>query len=127
MTDATAGVHTEQVRGSDATLDNAHVAEDYLARTTTMYRIIAVGRTCSVPRINWNKVGCRSSVTTNIGPVELADGGCGGRRNAHPRPSYGGLQEIVMLTLIEETGPRLIEATGGDPSTGSMLVMADDR
>jgi hypothetical protein len=29
--------------GSDATLDNAHVAEDYLARTTTMYRIIAVG------------------------------------------------------------------------------------
>jgi hypothetical protein len=28
--------------GSDATLDNAHVAEDYLARTTTMYRIIAV-------------------------------------------------------------------------------------
>jgi hypothetical protein len=26
--------------GSDATLDNAHVAEDYLARTTTMYRII---------------------------------------------------------------------------------------
>jgi hypothetical protein len=22
----------------------------------------------------------------------------------HPRPSYGGLQEIVMLTLIEETG-----------------------
>jgi hypothetical protein len=35
--------------GSDATLDNAHVAEDYLARTTTTYRIIAVGRTCSVP------------------------------------------------------------------------------
>jgi hypothetical protein len=34
---------------SDATLDNAHVAEGYLARTTTMYRIIAVGRTCSVP------------------------------------------------------------------------------
>ena len=33
---------------SDATLDNAHVAEDYLARTTTMYRIIAVGRTCSL-------------------------------------------------------------------------------
>jgi hypothetical protein len=31
--------------GSDATLDNAHVAEDYLARTTAMYRIIAVGRT----------------------------------------------------------------------------------
>ena len=26
-------------------LDNAHVAEDYLARTTTMYRIIAVGGT----------------------------------------------------------------------------------
>ena len=38
-----------QLTGSDATLDNAHVAEDYLARTTTMYRIIAVGRTCSVP------------------------------------------------------------------------------
>jgi putative ABC transport system substrate-binding protein len=38
-----------QLMGSDATLDNAHVAEDYLARTTTMYRIIAVGRTCSVP------------------------------------------------------------------------------
>ena len=41
--------------------------------------------------------------------------GCGGRRNAHLRPSYGGLQEIVMLTLIEETGPRIgrskIEAT----------------
>ena len=35
--------------GSDTTLDNAHVAEDYLARTTTTYRIIAVGRTCSVP------------------------------------------------------------------------------
>jgi hypothetical protein len=35
--------------GSDTTLDNAHVVEDYLARTTTMYRIIAVGRTCSVP------------------------------------------------------------------------------
>jgi hypothetical protein len=34
-----------QLTGSDATLDNAHVAEDYLARTTTMYRIIAVGRT----------------------------------------------------------------------------------
>ena len=32
-----------QLMGSDATLDNAHVAEDYLARTTTMYRIIAVG------------------------------------------------------------------------------------
>jgi hypothetical protein len=31
--------------GSDSTLDNAHVAEDYLARTTAMYRIIAVGRT----------------------------------------------------------------------------------
>jgi hypothetical protein len=29
--------------------DNLIVAEDYLARTTTMYRIIAVGRTCSVP------------------------------------------------------------------------------
>ena len=29
--------------GIGATLDNAHVAEDYLARTTTMYRIIAVG------------------------------------------------------------------------------------
>ena len=38
-----------QLTGSDAMLDNAHVAEDYLARTTTMYRIIAVGRTCSVP------------------------------------------------------------------------------
>ena len=38
-----------QLTGSDATLDNAHVAEDYLARTTTTYRIIAVGRTCSVP------------------------------------------------------------------------------
>ena len=35
--------------GSDTTLDNAHVAKDYLARTTTTYRIIAVGRTCSVP------------------------------------------------------------------------------
>ena len=31
-----------QLTGSDATLDNAHVAEDYLARTTTMYRIIAL-------------------------------------------------------------------------------------
>ena len=32
-----------------------------------------------------------------------------GRRNAHPRPSYGGLQEIVMLTLIEEpVGCRLL-------------------
>src|SRR5271155_1613568 len=41
-----------QLTGSDATLDNAHVAEDYLARTPTMYRIIAVGRTCSVPRTN---------------------------------------------------------------------------
>jgi hypothetical protein len=38
-----------QLTGSDSTLDNAHVAEEYLARTTTMYRIIAVGRTCSVP------------------------------------------------------------------------------
>ena len=38
-----------QLTGSDTTLDNAHVAEDYLARTPTMYRIIAVGRTCSVP------------------------------------------------------------------------------
>jgi hypothetical protein len=38
-----------QLTGSDATLDNAHVAEDYLARTPTMYRIIAVGRTCSIP------------------------------------------------------------------------------
>src|SRR5271169_4648163 len=38
-----------QLTGSDATLDNAHVVEDYLARTTTMYWIIAVGsRTCSV-------------------------------------------------------------------------------
>jgi hypothetical protein len=27
------------------------------------------------------------------------------RRNAHPRPSCGGLQEIVMLTLIEESRP----------------------
>jgi hypothetical protein len=27
---------------SDATLDNAHVAEDYLASTTTMYRIIVL-------------------------------------------------------------------------------------
>jgi hypothetical protein len=27
-----------QLTGSDATLDNAHVAEDYLARTTTLYR-----------------------------------------------------------------------------------------
>jgi hypothetical protein len=34
-----------QLKGSDATLDNAHVAEDDLARTTTMYRIIAVGGT----------------------------------------------------------------------------------
>jgi hypothetical protein len=38
-----------QLTGSDATLDNAHVAEDNLAKATTMYRIIAVGRTCSVP------------------------------------------------------------------------------
>ena len=30
--------------GSDAMLDNAHVAEDYLARTPTMYRIIAMVR-----------------------------------------------------------------------------------
>jgi hypothetical protein len=29
------------ITGSDSTLDNAHVAEDYLAGTTTMYRIIA--------------------------------------------------------------------------------------
>ena len=43
------GLRWRQLTGSDATLDNAHVAEDYLARTTTMYRIIAVGRTCSVP------------------------------------------------------------------------------
>jgi hypothetical protein len=28
------------VAAADATLDNAHVVEDYLARTTTMYRII---------------------------------------------------------------------------------------
>ena len=35
--------------GSDATPDNAQVAEAYLSRTPTMYRIIAVGRTCSVP------------------------------------------------------------------------------
>jgi hypothetical protein len=38
-----------QLTGSDTTLDNAHVAEDYLARTPTMYRIISVGRTCSIP------------------------------------------------------------------------------
>ena len=38
-----------ELTGSDATLDNAHVAEDYLARTPTMYRIIAVGRTCLYP------------------------------------------------------------------------------
>ena len=30
-------------------------------------------------------------------------GGGGGRRNGHPRPSYAGLEEIVMLTVIEET------------------------
>jgi len=41
-----------QLKGSDATLDNAHVAEDDLARTTTMYRIIAVGRTCSLTPSN---------------------------------------------------------------------------
>jgi hypothetical protein len=29
--------------------------------------------------------------------------GGGGRRNGHPRPSCGGLKEIVMLTVIEET------------------------
>ena len=29
---------------------------------------------------------------------------CGGRRNAHPRPSHSRLQGITMLTLIEETG-----------------------
>jgi hypothetical protein len=57
--------------------------------------------------------------------------GCDGRRNAHPRPSYGRSQDIVMLRLIEEPVPEdrpaeLIEATGGDPSTGSMLVVADD-
>jgi hypothetical protein len=34
--------------------------------------------------------------------------GVAGRRNAHPRPScVAGLQEIMMLTLIEETGPRI--------------------
>ena len=30
-----------------------------------------------------------------------ATGGTG-ETKPHPRPSYGGLQEIVMLTLIEE-------------------------
>ena len=40
----------------------------------------------------------------------------GGRRNVNPRPSCGGLQEIVMLTLIEETGPRI-----GRPSRSSHL------
>jgi hypothetical protein len=29
---------------------------------------------------------------------------CGGRRNAHQRPSHSRLQGITMLTLIEETG-----------------------
>ena len=29
--------------------------------------------------------------------------GLAGWRNAHPRHSYGGLQESVMLTLIEKT------------------------
>jgi hypothetical protein len=37
--------------GSDTTLGNAHVVEDYLARTTTMYRIIAVGGTCSLNQL----------------------------------------------------------------------------
>jgi len=40
-----------ELTGSDATLDNTHVAEDYLARTTTMYRIIAVGGTCSLNQL----------------------------------------------------------------------------
>ena len=32
-----------------------------------------------------------------------------GETKPHPRPSYGGLQEIVMLTLIEEpVGCRLL-------------------
>jgi hypothetical protein len=48
MTQAVSAV-VAAARGSDATLDNAHVAEDYLARTPTMYQIIAVGRTCSIP------------------------------------------------------------------------------
>ena len=30
-------------------------------------------------------------------------GGGAGEMKAHPRPSCGGLQEIVMLTLIEES------------------------
>jgi hypothetical protein len=47
MTQAVSGCGGGELTGSDA--DNAHVADDYLASTTTMYRIIGVGRTCSVP------------------------------------------------------------------------------
>src|SRR4029077_17305962 len=46
--DMTQAVSSCGGEASDTTLDNAHVVEDYLARTTTMYRIIAVGRICSV-------------------------------------------------------------------------------
>jgi len=60
------GLRWRQLTGSDATLDNAHVAEDYLARTTTMYRIIAVGRTCSVPWTNWIRLGmCSQGAMTS--------------------------------------------------------------
>ena len=42
-----------QLKGSDATLDNAHVAEDDLARTTTMYRIIVlVGLVLALNQLN---------------------------------------------------------------------------
>ena len=72
----------------------------------------------SHPLMAYNETGRRitqaprSHRTCVFRPEQL---GGGGRRNAHPRPSCGGLQEIVMLTLIEETGPRIgrskIEAT----------------
>jgi hypothetical protein len=35
----------------------------------------------------------------------------GGTRNGHPRPSYGGLKEIVMLTVIEESARAAFIAT----------------
>jgi hypothetical protein len=56
-------VHPADYPKGDRTLDNVHVAEDYLARTTTMYRIIAVGRTCSVPRTELAEASALSTLS----------------------------------------------------------------
>ena len=69
-----------QLTGSDATLHNAHVVEDYLARTPTMCRIIAVGRIVLYPEPTGIRLGmCGQGVLTSWVHHPMPSSGAGGR------------------------------------------------